>query len=151
MPATPSEVTRTDDASGDTFATFDNDAGRKVQGVAIDVEVQGELLAWANTGAAAENTNIAKGTPGRVFVAEVVLDPSVVVDRYLMVFNKASAPVNTDIPVFRALVPAGGQAGIDRGLLGRELTLGVSVAISTTAGVLTLPAVAEGFFTVGYL
>lgn len=150
MSATPSTVTRTDDPVGDTFATFDKDDGSKAQSVVIDPEVQGETVLWAQTGnAAAEQASI-KAAPGRFFSAAVVLDPTVVSDRYLMVFNKASAPVNNDVPVLRALVPAGGAASIDLGIYGRDMLTGIAVAISTTPEDLTLPGSGEGFFQVSY-
>lgn len=149
--STESDVLRTDDpAGGDTFATRDKASGAKTQGVHLDPEVMGDILSHSSTGGAAENTREPKSSAGRIFRASVILDPSVPSDRYLMVFDKAAAPVNTDIPVRRRLVPAGGEAGIDLGSYGHELTTGIAVAISTTHDTLTLPAGAEGFFTVGY-
>lgn len=151
MPATPTTVTRTDDPSGDDFATYDKDAGAKVQAVALDAEVQGEILSWDVSSASAETNRVSKASEGRVFSAAAVLDPSVLSDRYLMVFNKATAPANNDVPILRALLPAGGQASIDLGVYGLAVPDGIAVAVSTTANLLTLPGSGEAYFQVSYV
>lgn len=150
MAATPTTVVRTDDPSGDDFATYDKDSGAKVQAVALDPEVQGETVSWAETGNTAAETLVAKASAGRLFSAAVVLDPGVAAARYLMVFNKATTPTAGDVPVLRALVPAGGQASIDLGIYGRDMLTGISVALSTSVSVLALPGSGEGFFQVSY-
>jgi len=145
-----STVNRTDDpAVGDDFVTYDRADGAKTQGVHLDPEVQGELLSWASTAGTGENTHVAKASAGRAFKADVIsvnASPT-----FLMVFNKATAPVNSDVPVLRAYVPANGSGSIDLGNYGYLLSAGISVALSTTAGVLTLAAANDGFFQVAYL
>jgi len=150
MAATETEVYRTDDpTSGDKFSLYTKDNGRLVQTVALDPEVQGELLSFSATAGTGENTHVAKATPGRLFKVDVLNATAGVL--YLMVFDKASAPIDTNVPVLRAYVPASGAASIDLGNYGISLSAGVSVALSTTQGVLTLGGANDGFFQVGYV
>lgn len=151
MPATPAEVTRTDDTAGDAFEVFENDAGRAVQSVALSPEVQGELLSHAASAGAAENTFVLKATPGRVFSGAVLLDPTVAAARYLMVFNLAAAPTAGAVPLLRFYVPAAGQGGFDLGLYGLQCDTGIALAVSTTPDTLTLPGSSEGFFQGSYV
>lgn len=153
MAATETTVTRTDDASGDPIGLFEKDSGTLVQSMALDGEVMGELLSWAHTAGAAENTHEAKGAAGRLFRADVIAPGSGAV-RYLMVFDKGSAPVNGDEPVLRAMLPstAGEEtASLALGLYGRVFTSGIQLALSTTPATLTLPGSAEGYFQASYL
>lgn len=154
MPATPSAVNRTDHpTSGDDFKVYpdSNPTPRLVQAIVNDPDVGGRLLSWATTpGAAATKFLVASTAAGAIFKVDVIMDPTVVGDRYLLVIDKATAPVNTDDPIIRARI-SGGFASIDLGLYGHEVTSGVSVAISTTPGLLTLPGANEGYFQVGYV
>jgi hypothetical protein len=153
MAATESDVTRATDATGTPIKTFDDDevTPRKVQAVALDPEIHGDLLDWKQTAGTAENTNVAKASAGRFFRARVILDAAVAANRWLMVFDKATAPVNTDVPVLRAWLGNGTLDGeIDLGLYGRAMANGVSVALSTTVATLTLPGGSEAYFQVGY-
>jgi len=150
MAATPAEVLRENDLVGTGIAAFTNDAGRAVQALALSPEVQGELLTWAQTGAAPVENIIVKAAPGRIFSAHVVLLASVVVDRYLHVFDNTGAPALGEAPVLRAFIPAGGQVSIDLGIYGRDFAVGMVCAISTTLPTYTSPAGNEGFFQVGY-
>lgn len=151
MPATTTDVIRTDDTAGDTFEVFETDAGRAVQSMALSPEVQGELLSHTATGGAAENTHSVKASPGRLFRIDALLDPGVGAARYLMVFNLAAAPAGGETPVLRALIPAGGQVSFDLGVYGKEFTTGIQVAISTTIATLTLPGGAEGYFQAAFV
>lgn len=88
--------------------------------------------------------------PTRVYKLSVVNSSAT---RYLVqIFNKASAPVNTDVPVWEANLAATGDCQIDFGLSGLYLPLGFGLAISSTKSVLTLAlatdAAAYGLYAV---
>jgi hypothetical protein len=74
--------------------------------------------------------------------------------RYLMTFDKATAPVDTDVPVSQHQIhDAIGQARsvcIDFNEDGVRYAYGMWLAISTTIGVLTLPATNEAYFEAMY-
>ena len=145
-----STVQRTDDPStGDPFATYDKADGSKTQAMHLDPEVQGELLTWAATAGTGENLLVAKATPGVLFRVSVLNATAGVL--YLMVFDSAIAPINTDVPVLRKHVPASLEAELDLGNFGIALGSGVAVALSTTQGELTLAGATAGFFQVAYL
>jgi hypothetical protein len=68
---------------------------------------------------------------------------------FFQIFDKASAPVNTDVPIWEMDLPAA-VATTSRGdcaetfeLFGLYLKLGLGIAISTTKGVLTLAAATD--------
>lgn len=154
MPASPTTVNRTDDpSSGDDFKVYEdtNTPARIVQAVANDPDVSGRLLTWSVTPGGNATSSVAiKTAAGIVFKIDVIMDPTVVDDRWLMVFDQISVPKNNDDPALRARI-SGGFASVDLGLYGRELLTGLSVAVSSTPGLLTLPAGAEGYFQVGYV
>ena len=66
----------------------------------------------------------------------------------LMVFDKATAPANSDIPIWRKLLPASGEADINLEEFGTYCALGIGIAISTAASpdTLTLAAAADAHF-----
>lgn len=151
MPATEATVNRVDDPStGDDFATYQKGSGALTQGVNQDPEVGGTLLSWDSTGASAETNRVPSASPGSLFKCDVMIDTSITDPRWLMVFDKATAAVNTDVPILRARV-SGGFASIDLGLYGIECASGIAVAVSTTIGTLTLPGAGEAYFQVGYV
>ena len=65
--------------------------------------------------------------------------------RYLQIFDKATAPVNTDVPVISVPIPAGSATNASIvehnetfwGTAGYSFSLGLGVAISTAAASLT--------------
>jgi hypothetical protein len=61
----------------------------------------------------------------------------------LMVFDKATAPVNNDVPIWRRRLPASGEIEVDFGLFGIGGTAGLSWAISSTVARLTLAVSAD--------
>lgn len=153
MPANPTDVIRTNDPTGgDQFKVYDDTstAPLKVQAVANDPDVMGRVLSWYSSAASAEETASVSGNPGAVFKADVVLDSSVTADRWLMVFDVVGAPPVGATPILRARV-SGGFASIELGIYGREVAAGVSVALSTTPGTLTLPGAGEGYFQVAFI
>ena len=145
-----STVNRTDDpTAGDDFATYDKADGSKTQGMHLDPEVQGEVMLWDATGGTGENLRVVKATPGKLFSAYVLNATAGAL--YLMVFDKATAPINMDVPVLRRLVPLSGEGLIDLGSFGIDLAAGVSVALSSTQATLTLAGANDGFFQVSYI
>jgi len=140
---------RTNHTSGEVFATRIKADASRTQAMHLDPEVMGDVLSWYATAGTGENQAVPKATPGRLFKADVINATAGVL--YLMVFNKATAPVNTDVPVLRAYVPASGAGTIDLGNFGINLAAGVAVALSTTADTLTLAGANDGFFQAAYL
>jgi hypothetical protein len=148
--STETTVIRFDDTSGDTFAVRDKASGAKSQGMHLDPEIHGDILSqYVST--AVENVAVAKATPGRALHVDVSL-PGVAADRWLLLIDKATAPIATDPAVRQRLLPSGTVYGtLDfPATFGQELAAGVAVAISTTPGVLTLPGGSEAWFTVDY-
>ena len=72
---------------------------------------------------------------------------------WLCLVDKATAPVNGDVPVQVVLVPQGtnntieGPSGIGNQELGLRCHTGIVLCLSTTVGSVTLPATDAGFFT----
>lgn len=68
---------------------------------------------------------------------------------YAQIFDKATAPVNTDVPIWEIGLPAKaattqtGDCEEDFGLFGLYVAAGLGIAISTTQGVLTLAAATD--------
>lgn len=153
MPASPTTVNRTDDpTSGDDFKVYEdtNTPARLVQAITEDPDVSGRVLSWSATDGTAVEQKVIKATPGVIFRVDVVLTTPFPIDRWLMVFNKKTAPQSNDVPVLRARV-TNGTTSIDLGKYGMELTIGISVAVSTAVDVLTLPGGGEAYFQVGYV
>ena len=58
---------------------------------------------------------------------------------FLQVFNKATAPINTDVPVWQRRLAASSELDVDLASVGGVICpLGIGLAISSTAGTLTL-------------
>jgi len=134
MALTATNVTRTDDTSGDLFLTFDTPGGDKAQGVAVidasgnpigftgspivtsitgsvSVNLAASGTPWAyNTAGTAENVVQLYNAAADLRELRVILDPATPSDRYLMLFDVGSAPVNGAVPTWRALIPGGGEA-----------------------------------------
>ena len=74
--------------------------------------------------------------------------------RFFQIHNKATDPVNTEVPVESFPVAANSALIIDStfwGASGRTCSTGVSWAFSTTEATLTLGAAADQTSSVGYL
>lgn len=89
------------------------------------------------------------GVAGLVVVAKAgrfyklrVLNKSATV-YYVQIHNKATAPVNTDVPIWEFKLPASVDSVEDWGLNGLYCSLGMSLAISSTPSVLTLALAAD--------
>jgi len=58
---------------------------------------------------------------------------------WLQIFDKATAPVNTDVPIWEKNLPSSGEVEIDLvNVNGLYFSLGLGIAISSTATTLTL-------------
>ena len=57
---------------------------------------------------------------------------------YVQLFDKATAPINTDVPIWEGRVAADSEWADDFGLAGLYVVNGIGLAISSTSGVLTL-------------
>lgn len=73
---------------------------------------------------------------GRLYRLSVV--NSGAVRYFVQIHDKATAAVNTNVPIWEQDMPASGGAVVDFALSGLYFALGCSIAISTTKGVLTL-------------
>lgn len=147
--STDAVVNRTDDpSSGQNFnVRVRASDGSRTQGMHLDPEVMGDVLSWfATAGALVENHNDIGGGPCRLFKVDVVLDSAAPL-YYLHVFD---ALTPTGVPVLRAVIPAGGAASIDLGVYGREMTTGLTVALSTTLETYTSPGSNDAVFQVAY-
>lgn len=151
MTATATSVTRELDASGDSIKGFADGAARIVQAVAFDPEVGAGVLNRFTSPGAAGVVSILVDASARFFyrawVTTIVgaADPA-----WLMVFDKATAPVAGDDPIDRARV-GGGFASIDLGEFGYELADGLGLALSRTIDKLTLAGANDAFFTAGWV
>lgn len=76
--------------------------------------------------------------PGRVYHVTTVNKTATVY--FVQIHDKATAPVAADVPIWEGKLPANGDCDLDFGVCGLYCALGFSVAISTTAGALTLAA-----------
>lgn len=86
--------------------------------------------------------------PGRLYLIRGI-NSSATVAYYLQIFDKATAPVATDVPIWEIGLPAKaattqtGDCVEDFGLAGLYFATGLGIAISTTKGVLTLAAATD--------
>jgi hypothetical protein len=86
--------------------------------------------------------------PGRLYKVRAV-NSNATTRYFFQIFDKATAPVNTDVPIWEMDLPAAvattsrGDCLEDFGLFGLYVALGLGIAISTTKGVLTLAAATD--------
>lgn len=79
---------------------------------------------------------------GRLYKLSVVNSSAT---RYIVqIFDKATAPVNSDAAIWEVNLPATSGCEVDFGLNGLAVTNGIGVALSTTKGTLTLAAATDG-------
>jgi hypothetical protein len=79
---------------------------------------------------------------GRLYKLRV-LNKSAATKYFAQIHDKATAAVNTNVPVWEGQVAGSTDVEFDFGTAGLYLANGCSVAISTTGGVLTLAAAAD--------
>lgn len=87
---------------------------------------------------------VVRATPGRLHELNVCTDSGS--ERFVLVFDKATDPVNADVPVFRFRIGAGERTyRLAPNARGYRFAKGISVALSSTMHELTLPGAAEAF------
>ena len=85
-----------------------------------------------------------KAGEGRLYRLDVVNTAET--PYYVMVFDKATAPVNGDTPIWRRLLPESGELVLDLETFGLGCALGIGIAISSTDATLTLAEAADVHF-----
>jgi hypothetical protein len=147
MPATVNSVTREIDASGREINAYEADDGSRVQGVALNPEIMGELLVPGRTGTTPVKQENAKATAGRLFRASVILIAApAALDRWMLVVDKATAAVNTDPAIWRSPKLAGDFSFLDFGNWALEFSAGCQLVLSSTPDKVTLVVANDGFF-----
>lgn len=93
---------------------------------------------FASSGTAAGTAGIViSAKPGRLY--RVIVQNGSATGYFFQVHDKATAPVNTDVPKIVRRLPASGELDFDLSTLnGFPVLNGISIAISSTAGTLTL-------------
>lgn len=92
----------------------------------------------STSGVAAGTAGVAISTkPGRFYRA--LVENGAATAYYVQVFDKASAPVNTDVPIYEKRLAVSGECEIDlTNVNGLPCANGIGLAISSTPGTLTL-------------
>ena len=96
---------------------------------------------------AAEDSLVATDGPARLYAAVMYNDAAT--DVYFQVFDAASLPADTTVPVLTQKVTAGNTASYDFGD-GVPFSTGIVVALSTTDTTLTVGTGDEALFCVTY-
>lgn len=102
-----------------------------------------------NATSAAQNTLIIKDEGGFLHDLHVLVDTASV--RYIMLFDLATAPTGGETPVLRLHIKAS-SVGVDLRIdepFAMRFAKGITAAVSTTIGTLTLPSGDEGYFDSG--
>ncbi len=86
---------------------------------------------------------------GRVYAITIVNKSATAY--FVQIHNKATAAVATNVPVWEDILPASSSVTLDFGVNGLYVSAGIGLALSSTAGVLTLAvadnATAYGLYT----
>jgi hypothetical protein len=112
-----------------------------------------EALKRYATSAEPISSALVKSSNGLIHEIRMIIVFGVTTDRFLMVFDQPTEPVNGAVPVWRAFLPAPGNFhgevwdGFEQPMVTKS---GIALAISTTAGVLTLPDEPEAWFSAVY-
>ena len=104
-----------------------------------------DLLTYSS--AALEASRVVKATPGAV--ASAVMFNNNGATRYLQLHNAAALPANGAVPFMVIPVPTATSVALPITFSRVPLSVGIVVALSTTAATLTIGA-ADGLFTVTY-
>jgi hypothetical protein len=162
MPLTATSLKRSVDPSGSDIKVLDDGASKMIQAMALmdDTAVHAGIqtnplrilpptLSRSNS-TALENSRVVKVTAGVLYEVAVVLDPTVVSDRYVHVLNQTIAPAGGETPVYRELVEAGKSLRIliPTGLV---CSSGIVVGVSTTILTHTIPGGNEAVINAGYV
>jgi len=138
MPNVTVDDIRVDDGSGDPSSILDSTAlAARVTLVTASGGAVSAASYYENIGAAQPaNIKASAGSVGSVYATN-----SNVAVRYLMMFEKASAPVAGDTPVQTWLIPAGTATApgwVEKNFVTpKAFATGIAFAISTTTGTLT--------------
>ena len=92
---------------------------------------------------------VIKSEPGQLFSLEI-FNSDAAIDLYALLFDKATAAINGDLPVGRMKIAANNQNYFGQYVGGRIHSVGIVAAMSTTFASLTLPATNKGFFDANY-
>ena len=84
---------------------------------------------------------VVAASPGRFYKLRILNKSATVY--YVQVHNKATAPINAEVPVWEFKLPASVDSVEDWGLNGLYCSAGISIAISSTPSVLTLAVAAD--------
>jgi hypothetical protein len=80
---------------------------------------------------------VVSAKPGRPY--RVLVQNGAATAYYVQLFDKATAPVNADVPIWSKRMAASSECEIDlTNINGLQCALGIGLAISSTAGALTL-------------
>jgi hypothetical protein len=97
---------------------------------------------------------VAIGPTGHFIVEDIrmIISPGVSADRHLMLFDKATNPVNGNAPIWSAVLPnqGAGSGEVWDSFKPIAVTTGLAVAVSTTPLTLTLPGSAQAIFQILY-
>lgn len=160
MAFTKKTVNREDDLSGDSFILMEapsasteyaqgvvlidengNPQGLSSSPLSVKLDV-GTLVNFHSGGTNVTNL-VCDATGGILYNLRVVLDPSVSVARYLMLFNANSLPADTTVPFWQMVIPPAGEAS-ESFPLGLVYSTGLTAAISSTHDALTIVTSNEG-------
>lgn len=132
-----------------TFAFVDEDGAHAgIAGNPFIVSAEAAAVRWKyDTAGAAEAGALLRTGAGDIRELRVLLDPSVVAVRYLMLFDTTTPPTLAAVPDWRGLIPAAGEASESFPGGEFEFTTGCYAMISTTLPTLTVSA-ADAFFHV---
>jgi len=167
MAFTKKTVNRIDDLSGDAFILMEAptasseyaqgvvliDENGNPQGLSsspISVKIDAGTLTKFHTGDDNVATAVLDSSSGTLYDIRVIMDPSVSVARYLMLFDRNSVPTSpsttpqsTDGLIWSMVIPPAGEAS-ESFPLGLAYTAGLTACISSTHDDYTVVASAEG-------
>lgn len=165
MAFTKKTVNREDDLSGDSFILMEAPTGSTeyAQGVVLIDEngnpqglTSSPLSVTIDAGTQVKfhsgNTNVTSfvchATSGTLYDLRIILDPTVLVVRWLMLFDANSVPLDTANPigsglVWQIMVPPAGESS-ESFPLGLEYTTGLTAVISSTHDALNIVPGNEG-------
>ena len=92
---------------------------------------------------------VLKSSKGRLYRLDAV-NISGATPYYLMVFDKATAPINGDTPIWRRRLPTGGEASLMLEDYGLACANGIAIAISSADATLTLAASNDAHYAAHY-
>jgi hypothetical protein len=119
--------------------------------VAMSLDSFPHPVAVFGTAGSAVASAVISSTPTDLLELRVILDPTALVGRWVMLFDASSLPADTTVPFWRAFIPGGSSISESWGGELTELpgltfpTTGIVAAISSTPNTLTVTG-AEAYF-----